>query len=82
MAAAFAEQGGLQLLDESLRQRLHGVGEDHIHTEKVIASLDDIVDLDGLFAGEDAVGFLEDFNLITGKPLAGHASVTVDHVDL
>ena len=46
MAAALAEQGGLQLLDESLRQRLHGVGEDYIHTEEVVTCLDDIVDLD------------------------------------
>ena len=34
MAAALAEQGGLHLLDESLRQRLHGVGEDHIQAKE------------------------------------------------
>ena len=82
MAAALAEQGGLQLLDESLRQRLHGVGEDHIHAEEVIASFDDVVDLDGLFVGEDAVGLVQYFNLITCQPVTGHASVAVDHIDL
>jgi 2-C-methyl-D-erythritol 2,4-cyclodiphosphate synthase len=82
MAAALAEQGGLQLLDESLRQRLHCIGENHIHAEEVIASLNNVVDLDGLFVGEDAVGFIENFNLISGQPVAGHASVAVDHVDL
>ena len=82
MAAALAEQGGLQLLDESLCQRLHGVGENHIHAEEVIASLDNVVDLDGLFVGEDAVGLVQHLDLITGQPVAGHASVAVDHVDL
>ena len=82
MAAALAEQGGLQLLDESLCQRLHGVGENHIHAEEVVASLDDVVDLDGLFVGEDAVGFVQHFDLIAGQPITGHAPVAVDHIDL
>lgn len=82
VAAGLAEQGGLQLLDKSLRQRLHGAGEDHIHTEEVIARFDDVVDLDGLFVGEDAVSFVQYLNLIAGEPVAGHATVAVDHVDL
>ena len=82
VAAAFAKQGGLQLLDESLCQRLHGVGEDHIHAEEVIASLNDVVDLDGLFVGEDTVSLIQHLDLITGEPVTGHASVAVDHVDL
>ena len=82
MAAALAEQGGLQLLDESLRQRLRCIGENHIHAEEVIASLNNVVDLDGLFVGEDSVSFVKYFYLITGEPVAGHASIAVDHVDL
>ena len=82
MAAALAEQGGLQLLDESLCQRLHGVGENHIHAEEVVPRLDDVVDLDGLFVGEDAVCLVQYLNLIAGEPVTGHASVAVDHVDL
>ena len=82
MAAALAEQGGLQLLDKILCQRLHGVGENHIHAEEVIASLNNVVDLDGLFVGEDTVSFVQHLDLIAGESVAGHASVTVDHVDL
>ena len=82
MAAALAEQGGLQLLDESLCQWLHGVGQDHIHTEEVVASLDDVIDLDGLLVGEDAVSFVQHLNLIAGQPAAGHTSVAVNRVDL
>jgi len=82
MATALAEQGGLQLLDESLRQRLHGVGEDHIHAEEVVARFDNVVDLDGLFVGEDSVSFVKHFYLITSEPVAGHASIAVDHIDL
>ena len=82
MAAALTEQGELQLLNESLCQRLHGIGENHIHAEKVVASLDDIVDFDGLFVSEDTVGLIQYLDLITGQPVAGHAPVAVDHVDL
>ena len=82
VTAALAEQGRLQLLDESLCQRLHGVGQDHIHAEEVIASLNDVVDFNGLFVGEDAVGLIQHLDLIASQPIAGHASVAVDHVNL
>ena len=48
----------------------------------MISCFDDIVDLDGLFVREDAVSFVQYLNLITGEPVTGHSSVTVDHVDL
>ena len=82
VAAALAEQGGLQLLDESLRQRFHGVGENHINAEEMIVGLDDVVDLDGLFVGENPVGLIQHFNLITGQSVAGHAAIAVNHIDL
>ena len=82
MAATLTEQGGLQLLYESLRQRLHCIGENHIHAEEVVARFDDVVDLDGLFVGEDTVGFIENFNLISGQPVAGHPAGTVGEVCL
>jgi len=82
MAAALTEQGGLQLLDERLCQRLHGVGENHIHAKEVVAGLDDIIDLDGLFVREDAVGLIQHLDLISGESVAGHAPIAVDHVDL
>lgn len=82
MAAALAEEGGLQLLDESLSQRLHGVGENHIHTEEVIPCFDNVVDLDGFFVGEDPVGLVQNLDLIPCESVAGHASVAVDHIDL
>ena len=48
----------------------------------MIASLNDVVDLDGLLVGENAVSFVQHLDLITGEPVTGHASVAVDHVDL
>lgn len=80
--AALAEQGDLQLLDESLRQRLRCVGGNHIHAEGVIASLNDVIVLDGLVVGEDAFSLVQHVNLIAGEPIASHMSVSVDHVDL
>ena len=53
-----------------------------IHAEEVIPGLDDVIDLDGFVAGEDFIAFVEHFHLISSEPIAGHAVVAVDHVDL
>lgn len=56
MPADLAEQCRLQLVNKALSQRLHGVGQDHIHAEKVIPRFNDIVDLDGSVVGKYTVG--------------------------
>ena len=82
MLAAVTEKLYLQMIDEGLGQRLHRVGQDRINTEEVISCFDDIIDLDCFAAGDDAVGFVQQLDLVASQPVTGHTPIAVDHVDL
>ena len=82
VAAAVADQLHLDLVNECLVQWLHGVAQNHIDGQKMISCFDDIIDLDCFAAGDDAVGFVQQLDLVARQPVAGHAAVTIDHVDL
>lgn len=82
VAAALAEQRGLQPIDKALGQGLHGIGQYHVHAEKVVPCFNDVVYLDGLVVCEYAVCFVQHLDLIAGQAVAGHADVAVYHVDL
>ena len=82
MAAVVAEQLHLDLMNECLVQWLHHIAQNHIDIKEVISCFDDIIDLDCFAAGDDAVGFVQQLDLVASQPVAGHSTVTVDHVDL
>lgn len=82
MAAVVAVQLHLDLMNECLVQWLHGITQNHIDSKEVISCFDDIIDLDCFAAGDDAVGFVQQLDLVARQPVAGHSTVTVDHVDL
>ena len=48
----------------------------------MISCFDDIIDLDCFAAGDDAVGFVQQLDLVARQPVAGHSTVTVDRVNL
>lgn len=82
VAAVVAEQLHLNLMNECLVQWLHRIAQNHIDSKEVISCFDDIIDLDCFAAGDDAVGFVQQFDLVASQPVTGHSTVTVDHVDL
>ena len=82
VAAVVAEQLHLNLMNECLVQWLHRIAQNHIDSKEVISCFDDIIDLDCFAAGDNAVGFIQHFDLVARQPVAGHAAVTIDHVDL
>ena len=82
MAAVVAEQLHLDLMNECLVQWLHHIAQNHIDSKEVISCFDDIIDLDCFAAGDDAVGFVQQLDLVASQPVTGHSTVTVDHVDL
>ena len=82
MAAVVAEQLHLDLMNECLVQWLHRIAQNHIDSKEVISCFDDIIDLDCFAAGDDAVGFVQQLDLVASQPVTGHSTVTVDHVDL
>ena len=82
VAAVVAEQLHLNLMNECLVKRLHRIAQNHIDSKEVISCFDDIIDLDCFAAGDDAVGFVQQLDLVASQPVAGHSTITVDHVDL
>ena len=82
VAAVVAEQLHLDLMNECLVQWLHRIAQNHIDSKEVISCFDDIIDLDCFAAGDDAVGFVQQLDLVASQPVTGHSTVTVDHVDL
>lgn len=82
MAAVVAEQLHLDLVNECLVQWLHCIAQNHIDGQKMISCFDDIIDLDCFAAGDDAVGFVQQLDLVARQPVAGHSTVTVDRVNL
>ena len=82
MAAIVAEQLHLNLMNECLVQWLHRIAQNHIDSKEVISCFDDIIDLDCFAAGDDAVGFVQQLDLVASQPVTGHSTVTVDHVAL
>ena len=82
VAAVVAEQLHLNLMNECLVQWLHRIAQNHIDSKEVISCFDDIIDLDCFAAGDDAVGFVQQLDLVASRPITGHSTVTVDHVDL
>ena len=82
MAAVVAEQLHLDLMNECLVQWLHRIAQNHIDSKEVISCFDDIIDLDCFAAGDDAVGFIQHFDLVASQSVAGHTPIAVDHVDL
>ena len=82
VAAVVSEQLHLDLMNECLVQWLHRIAQNHIDSKEVISCFDDIIDLDCFAAGDDAVGFVQQLDLVACQSIAGHATVTVDHVDL
>ena len=82
VAAVVAEQLHLDLMNECLVQWLHRIAQNHIDSKEVISSFDDIIDLDCFAAGDDAVGFVQQLDLVASQSVAGHTPIAVDHVDL
>ena len=82
VAAVVAEQLHLNLMNECLVQWLHRIAQNHIDSKEVVSCFDDIIDLDCFAAGDDAVGFVQQLDLVASQPVTGHSTVTVDHVDL
>ena len=82
VAAVVAVQLHLDLVNECLVQWLHCVAQNHIDGQKMISCFNDIVDLDGLCTCDNPVGFVQQLDLVARQPVAGHAAVTIDHVDL
>ena len=82
MAAVVAEQLHLDLMNECLVQWLHRIAQNHIDGQKVISCLDDIIDFDCFAASDDAVGFVQQLDLVASQSVAGHTPIAVDHVDL
>ena len=82
MAAVVADKLHLDLMKECLVQWLHCIAQNHIDSKEVVSCFDDIIDLDCFAAGDDAVGFVQQLDLVARQPVAGHSTVTVDHVDL
>ena len=77
VAAVVAVQLHLNLMNECLVKRLHGVAQNHIDSKEVISCFDDIIDLDCFAAGDDAVGFVQQLDLVASQPVAGHSTVTI-----
>lgn len=82
VAAIVAEQLHLNLMNECLVKRPHRIAQNHIDSKEVISCFDDIIDLDCFAAGDDAVGFVQQLDLVASQPVTGHSTVTVDHVAL
>ena len=82
VAAVVADKLHLDLMKECLVQWLHCIAQNHIDSKEVISCFDDIIDLDCFAAGDDAVGFVQQLDLVARQPVAGHSTVTVDHVNL
>ena len=82
VAAVVAEQLHLDLVNECLVQGLHGIAQNHIDRKEVVSCFNDIINLDCFVACDDAVGFVQQLDLVASQPVAGHSTVTIDHVDL
>ena len=82
VAAIVAEQLHLDLVNECLVQGLHGIAQNHIDRKEVVSCFNDIINLDCFAAGDDAVGFVQQLDLVARQPVAGHTPIAVDHVDL
>ena len=64
VAAIVADQLHLDLVNECLVQGLHGIAQNHIDSKEVISCFDDIIELDCFAAGDNAVGFIQHFDLV------------------
>ena len=77
VAAIVAEQLHLDLVNECLVQGLHGIAQNHIDRKEVVSCFNDIINLDCFVAGDDAVGFVQQLDLVASQPVAGHSTVTI-----
>lgn len=82
VTAIVADQLHLNLMNECLVQWLHRIAQNHIDSKEVVSCFDDIIDLDCFATGDDSVGFVQQLDLVASQPVAGHSTVTIDHVDL
>ena len=82
MFTTVTEKLYLQLIDESLCQRLHCVGQDRVNAEKMISGLNDIIDFNVFASCEDSVFLIQYSHLIAGQTIACHTPATIDHVNL
>ena len=77
VAAVIAEQLHLDLVNECLVQWFHRIAQNHIDSKEVISCFDDIIDLDCFAAGDNAVGFIQHFDLVASQSVAGHTPIAV-----
>ena len=82
MTADIAEQKRVQFEGKSRLERLGRVGDDIVQTEKMIAHLDEIIELH-IFVGKEQFALFEEvFHMISGQTITGHTTGAVREIDL
>lgn len=73
MAAQVAKQGAVEFGKETRLQLLHGIVQNEVYTDEMVAGFDEVIELHFFVGRQDLVLVVEKLYLIEGETVAGHA---------